>query len=399
MKSQLGLFLTPRPLQVSKAVEKLGGIAQCVTSRESVLFFVDVLRENSLAALDILSNVILNPTITEEDISECKKVMMYQQNEFPGEVLSRDAVMLAAYSGSPLSNHHICPEDKVESINLDMVQRFRDQHFIAENMVISAAGIDHDSLVAYVEKRFASCRSVGQAAHKQLKAEKKSSIYTGGKFTNQRELKEPFIKVALGYEIGGWHDSQFVPACVLQQLLGGGSSFSAGGPGKGMYTRLYTQLLNKHYWVESADAFVLVHNETGILGIDGACMPEHAMKMVQALLDHLVRLAFEDVSDEELSRAKNMLRSMMMMQLESRLVVCEDIARQVSTYGHRELPHDVGERIQRVTKEDLRKVAIRMMKSKPVLGCVGSELSQIPAYDELERVTEPIRRMMAKAHK
>ena len=26
---------------------------------------------------------------------------------------------------------------------------------------------------------------------------------------------------------------------ILQQLLGGGDSFSAGGPGKGMYTRLY----------------------------------------------------------------------------------------------------------------------------------------------------------------
>ena len=30
-----------------------------------------------------------------------------------------------------------------------------------------------------------------------------------------------------------------IPVCVLDTLLGGGSSFSAGGPGKGMYSRLY----------------------------------------------------------------------------------------------------------------------------------------------------------------
>ena len=30
--------------------------------------------------------------------------------------------------------------------------------------------------------------------------------------------------------------------CVLNTLMGGGGSFSAGGPGKGMYTRLYLQV-------------------------------------------------------------------------------------------------------------------------------------------------------------
>jgi mitochondrial-processing peptidase subunit alpha len=40
-------------------------------------------------------------------------------------------------------------------------------------------------------------------------------------------------------------NDDFVPFCVLQSLMGGGGSFSAGGPGKGMFTRLYTEVLNK----------------------------------------------------------------------------------------------------------------------------------------------------------
>jgi hypothetical protein len=35
-------------------------------------------------------------------------------------------------------------------------------------------------------------------------------------------------------------------------------------------------------------------------------------------VEQMTKLAFEPVSDEELTRAKNMLKSMMMMQLESR---------------------------------------------------------------------------------
>ncbi len=55
-------------------------------------------------------------------------------------------------------------------------------------------------------------------------------------------------------------------------------------------------------------------------------------------MQELTRLAVELVKPEELSRAKNMLKSMMMMQLESRMVICEDIGRQLITYGHRQVP-------------------------------------------------------------
>ena len=40
-------------------------------------------------------------------------------------------------------------------------------------------------------------------------------------------------------------EANFIPTCVLHSLMGGGGSFSAGGPGKGMYTRLYTNVLNR----------------------------------------------------------------------------------------------------------------------------------------------------------
>lgn len=49
----------------------------------------------------------------------------------------------------------------------------------------------------------------------------------------------------LGLESCGYKDPDFVPFCVLNSLMGGGGSFSSGGPGKGMYTRLYLDVLNK----------------------------------------------------------------------------------------------------------------------------------------------------------
>jgi len=51
--------------------------------------------------------------------------------------------------------------------------------------------------------------------------------------------------VVLGLESCSHKDEDFIAFCVLNMLMGGGGSFSAGGPGKGMYTRLYTNVLNR----------------------------------------------------------------------------------------------------------------------------------------------------------
>lgn len=73
--------------------------------------------------------------------------------------------------------------------------------------------------------------------------------------------------MALAFEVaGGWRDVKTATAVVvLQTLMGGGESFSAGGPGKGMYSRLYRNVLNKYVWARGCTAFHSVYNDTGLV--------------------------------------------------------------------------------------------------------------------------------------
>lgn len=373
-------------------MEQLGGMVQCVGSREGILYCVDVLRENIPAAMDILADTILNPQYSLEEIEECKEIVRLQQNELPAELLSRDAVQLAGYRGSPLGNTYFCPESRLDGINEQVLRSFRSRHYHGGTCFVSGAGVEHESFVRLVEKKFSVLAPSPVSAGVTLPP----SPFTGGMVSDERALKEPYIKIAIGFEVGGWRDPMLVPTCVLQQLLGGGSSFSAGGPGKGMYTRLYREVLNQHHWVESAEAFVSVHETTGMLGIDGACPPEFAPSLIKVITDQLIKLAFVEVSDEELDRAKNMLKSMMMMQLESRLVLCEDIARQFATYGEREAPAVVCDKIDAVQKQDIRAVAQRMLSSQPAVGAVGHDLSKMPTYEDIREFTSRCRAEAAK---
>jgi processing peptidase subunit alpha len=150
-----------------------------------------------------------------------------------------------------------------------------------------------------------------------------------------------------------------------------------------MYTRLYTQVLNTYSFVESMEAFISMNDDGGMLGIDAACPPEYASHVLRIIIDQLVKLAVEPVTSEELSRAKNMCKSMMFMQLESRVVLCEDIARQYVAFGHRKDPEDICRQVDGVTKEDLLRVAKEMLKAEPSVGCVGHDLSHVPQYDDI----------------
>ncbi|OAX79299.1 hypothetical protein ACJ72_06383 [Emergomyces africanus] len=148
---------------------------------------------------------------------------------------------------------------------------------------------------------------------------------------------------------------------TLQTLLGGGGSFSAGGPGKGMYSRLYTNVLNQHGWVESCVAFNLSYTDSGIFGISASCVPSRITAMVEVICRELHALTtdsrFSALEPAEVNRAKNQLRSALLMNLESRMVELEDLGRQVQVHGRKVGVREMCARIDALTADDLRRVA------------------------------------------
>ena len=126
-----------------------------------------------------------------------------------------------------------------------------------------------------------------------------------------------------------------------------------------MYTRLYTHVLNRHHWMYSATAFNHAYNDTGLFCISASAPPEQLTEttqvtifrkalpslnnksglynhikfhdsLLQVILKEFARLTSKhDIHSEELERAKKQLQSMLLMNLESRPVIFEDVARQV----------------------------------------------------------------------
>lgn len=293
--------------------------------------------------------------------------------------------------------------ENLNKLTTQSVHTFREQFLLHKpnGIVVAGSGIEHEALVELAEAHFGHIQSSSSSdpnnnnsiSNNDKNDDRTSfipSIYTGGEYRlqippnpNPGVKKEEFTHVAIAFEVGGWHSPDLVPVCVLQTLLGGGSSFSAGGPGKGMYSRLYREVLNRYRWAESTEAFSSFHVESGMWGIQGSCRPEMSGELAKVLAKNLLLLAEELVTDEELDRARNMLKCNVLTQLESRLVLFEDIGRQILTYGEREDAASMCSKIDAVTKENIREIAQKAIVKPPTVATVGVNIDNVPKREEI----------------
>ncbi|KAL8801587.1 MAG: hypothetical protein Q9200_006909 [Gallowayella weberi] len=198
-----------------------------------------------------------------------------------------------------------------------------------------------------------------------------ASHYTGG-FHRLPNLPPPanpalphLSHIHLAFEALPISSDDIYALATLQTLLGGGGSFSAGGPGKGMYSRLYTNVLNQYHWVESCVAFNNSYTDSGLFGISASCDPPKIASMLDVMCRELQNLSldtgFSALKPVEVNRAKNQLRSALLMNLESRMVELEDLGRQVQVHGRKVGVKEMCRKIEELTVDDLRRVAKQVL--------------------------------------
>lgn len=245
--------------------------------------------------------------------------------------------------------------------------------------MLAASGVDHEQLLSFAEPLLADLPQV--PCQEVIKSQ-----YIGGDFRCQADSQRTHI--ALAFEVpGGWHsEKDAIALTVLQTLMGGGGSFSAGGPGKGMYSRLYLRVLNEYQQVQSFSAFNSMYNDSGIFGIHATTGSDFVSQAVELATRELLAVATPgQVTEVELNRAKNSTKSAVLMNLESRMVVTEDIGRQILTYGQRKPVEHFLKVLNEVTLNDITNIAQKII-STPLTMASWGDVIQVPSYDGVSRL-------------
>ena len=359
--------------QIAEEIEAVGGDLNAATSNETTAYYARVLKADVPLALDVLSDILANPSFDAEELEREKSVIEQEigaAQDTPDDVIFEHLSELS-YPDQPLGRSLLGTPQTLAGFNRDNLHNYLTTHYRGPDMVVAAAGaVDHKHVVAEAEQRFASFE--GTPAPKPVPA----MFGKGGSRVIHRDLEQAHLTLAL--EGVPQSDLSLFSLQVFTNILGGGMS-----------SRLFQEVREKRGLCYSIYTFHAAYSDTGFFGLYTGTDPADAPEMVEVIVDE-INDAVETLTEKEIARSKAQMKAGLLMGLESCSTRAEQMARHILAYGRPLTVDELVARIDAVTVETTRNAARGLLsRSRPAVVALGSGRGLDTAVSLAEGLARP----------
>ncbi|XP_062219381.1 probable mitochondrial-processing peptidase subunit beta, mitochondrial [Phragmites australis] len=369
-----GTARRPDAYALEVEIEDMGARLNAYTSREQTTFFADVQARHVPAALDVLSDILQHPRFPEKAIQRERGVILREMEEVQGmmEEVIFDHLHAAAFRDHPLGDTILGPEENIKSILKKDLKQYISTHYTCPRMVVSAAGaVNHDEVVDQVKELFTGFSTDPTTADQLVEAN--PAIFTGSE-VRVENAEMPLAHLAIAFKGSSWTDPSSIPLMVIQSILG--SWNRSIGVGNCSGSALARGVSNGNL-AESLMAFNTNYRDTGIFGIYTTAPSDTLHELSRLIMAEFRRLAFE-VSETEVARARNQLKSALLLHIDGSTAVAENNGRQMLTYG-RVMPFlELFARIDAVDCATIMETAKEYITDKDIALAAVGPLSNLP---------------------
>jgi len=286
-------------------------------------------------------------------------------------------LLRTAYGYKTLGMPRLGLHDNIDNLDARVLQKFIMDNITPKKCLIVASGVrNHREYVDLVKERLGELLTVPEHMYTREKSE-----YIGGETRTWTE--SPNTSVTLGFESVSWTDPSVAAFHVANTLIGSASAFSSGGPGKGMYCRAVTNMMQQHDFVDSASSIKSHFTDSGIFGVTVEGPGSHSADLMSVAIEELNRLK-EPIPDQELARAKNILKMNVLMAMERQEERLEEIARNFQTFGNLTF-HQYCDKIDAVTSDQINAAMRKCLAGKPSLVVAGGAINLVPGITDVSR--------------
>ena len=350
-------------LDISIALDAVGGEFNAFTAKEYTCFHARVLAEDLPLAVDVLGDMITDSVITTHDVDAERDVILDEiamHDDDPDDVVHNLFAEVAWGSESPLGRSIAGSTTSIEQMPRETIRRFWKRHYTPATMVVAAAGaVDHATVVRLVREAFARNDFLSGSADP-------TPPRTGGRrpkvSPGQARIERPFeqVNLVVGSEGPARDDDNRFALGVLSTALGGGTS-----------SRLFQEIRERRGLAYSVYSFASHYADSGLIGVALGCLPDRADHALAVVRDELAKIAAHGIDADELRRGKGQLIGGLVLGL-------EDSGARMMRLGKGELTHsqlygidEVIAKIDAVTLEECAEVAADVFARPEVLAVVG----------------------------
>ena len=332
--------------QIAEEMDAVGGVLNAFTGKEYTCYYAKVLREHLPLALDLLADIFTQSRFAADEIERERSVIVQEISEVedrPDDYV-HELFNLAFWPGHPLARPIAGRAETVGRFQRDDFLRFLEARYRPDRILVAAAGdVVHEDLLGVVT------RNLGALAGSAPGPDGRLPTAQAGVWTHEKSLEQ--VHLCLGTPGIAQTDADRYAAHLLNVALGGGMS-----------SRLFQEIRERRGKAYTVYSFLASYLDAGYTGVYVGTAPEWAREVVDVVRAELERVARDGLTPTELARVKNQMKGNILLGLETSDSRMSRIAKNEIYFG-RDVPLDeVAEAVDRVTNDDVLRVARRLFR-------------------------------------
>ena len=360
---------TPRrnALEISSAIESVGGEMNAFTSKEYTCFYARVIDTDLPMAVDVISDLITSSIVTAEDVDAERKVVLEEiamRDDDPSDLV-HDLYAETYYGDTALGRPILGTIDSINNMSRNTVFNYYKKRYLPQDLVVAVAGnIKHKRVVAMVEEALSRDNFLDVQGTPQIRP---NTAVKGGKQGRVGIIYRKSEQAHMFYGMQGVarNDDRRFTMGVLSSALGGGMS-----------SRLFQEIREKRGLAYSVYSYAQQFAGSGQIGFYAGCNPSKATEVINIIQEVLADVASNGMSHEEIERAKGAVRGSLVLSQEDSASRMSRIGKSEIVYGNIMGFDEILKAVARVTPEDVRVIASEFLTKTPTLGVVGPYKSE-----------------------
>ena len=350
-------------LEISSAIDSVGGEMNAFTSKEATCFYTRVLDTHVPTAVDVLVDMITSATIGTADVDQERSVVLEEismRDDDPSDLV-HEHFARAMFGESPLGRSILGTSQNIDSLTRRSIHSFYRRYYTPDRLVVAVAGnIDHAAIVKLVRKAFArgGVALEGDVAPYSAPRTKVKVSHVGGysKFDKVTEQ----ANIVIGAAGMNRNDERRYQMSVLNAALGGGMS-----------SRLFQEVREKRGLVYSVYSFGQQFADTGVIGVYAGCQPKRLPAVREVVSQVLADVAEHGITQGELDKAKGQVSGGMVLGLEDTSSRMSRIARAEMNNGWVPSVSQVLDEVSAVTLDQVHSLAHHLWSQELTTVVVG----------------------------
>lgn len=353
----------PKSDQIHKELNKIGADYNAFTDKEVTEFWIKASAENFDLILEIISDMVLNPLLKDEEFKKEKKVILEEINmkEDNPKIKVLKVLENILYPNHPLGWDILGTKESIKKIKKSDLLRYRKTNYLSQNIIISIAGhINLKKVFKKIEKKFRKIKKGNNQSPQKIKIfQEKPRIKI-----IEKELEQAHFSLAAGgYNI---FDERRYGLNLFSIILGGNTS-----------SRLFLEIREKlglSYYIYSWTREFL---DCGYLGINAGVSNKNLEETIIKIGEIIKKIKEKRVSFKELNRAKSFIRGQMALSFETSDEIASFIAQQELFYKKILQPEEIIKKFEKVNQDEILKIANDVLKPQKMnLVIIGQKVKE-----------------------